>query len=278
MRRPASTRALWALVTSGMLAALAASGCGGGGQAGERSDPFEAVQRDEQAATRRARAEAAPRWEAVSTLRGSGNATKTIRIKPDAVQWRVRWRCTKGGFQVATTTGPAAGEPFGAGRCPGAGEAEAIDTGQVGLAVRTAGSWRAVVEQQVTDPIAEPPLPAMEDEDAKVVASGPFYPIEKRGQGKAVLHRLPGGRLALRLEDFDTFTNTDLFVWLSRAKRPRSTTQALRAKHTEFARLKSTIGDQNYLLPKGTDADSIRSIVIWCEPVRIAYTAATLRR
>ena len=110
-----------------------------------------------------------------------------------------------------------------------------------------------------------------------MVASGRLYPIERRGRGKAVLYELPSGRLALRLEDFETSANTDLFVWLSEAERPRTTKQALRSEHTEFALLKSTIGDQNYLLPKNADADSIGSIVIWCQPIRIAYTAATLR-
>ena len=66
-------------------------------------------------------------------------------------------------------------------------------------------------------------------------------------------------------------------MWLSEAARPRTTKQAVRADHREFAPLKATIGSQNYLLPKDADADSIRSIVIWCEPVRIAYTAAALR-
>ncbi len=257
--------------------ALAASGCGGD-DAGDRPDPFEAVAQNEQASNQRARAQAAPRWERVATLRGSGDAMEAVRIEPEAIQWRVRWRCSEGGFQISQKPAPDEGNPLGSGRCPGEGEAEAIDTGELQLAVRTGGRWEAVVEQQVTDPISEPPLPGMEARDAEVVASGPFYEIEKRGRGKAVLHELPDGRLALRLEDFATFNNTDLFVWLSEDERPRTTKEALRSEHTEFAVLKSTIGDQNYLLPENADADEIRSIVIWCEPVRIAYTAATLER
>jgi hypothetical protein len=54
--------------------------------------------------------------------------------------------------------------------------------------------------------------------------------------------------------------------------------QANRAPHTVLRGLKSTLGDQNYVLPAGTRAGRVRSIVIWCEPIRIAYTAATLRR
>jgi hypothetical protein len=118
----------------------------------------------------------------------------------------------------------------------------------------------------------------MEAEGAEVVASGDFYPIDERGEGRAVLHELPSGRLALRLEGFGTLNNTDLFVWLSEARRPRTSQQALRSDYTELAPLKSTIGDQNYLLPEDADADDIRSIVIWCQPVRNAYTAAALER
>jgi hypothetical protein len=42
--------------------------------------------------------------------------------------------------------------------------------------------------------------------------------------------------------------------------------------------LKATRGEQNYLLPAGLRADRVRSVVVWCVPVRIAYTAAALRR
>ncbi len=268
-----SARAVTAVLATAM---AAAAGCGGE-DAGEAPDPFTAVEQNEQANSARVRSEAAPRWESVTTLRGSGDATKTVRIDPDAVQWRVRWRCSKGRFQVSQKPAPDEGNPLGSGRCPGEGEAEAIDTGELELAVQTEGRWRAVVQEQVTDPVAEPPLPAMKAKDAKVLAKGRFYDVERRGRGTAALHELPNGRLALRFEDFSTSNNTDLFVWLSEAARPRTTKQALRSDHQEFALLKATLGSQNYLLPKDADADSIRSIVIWCEPIRIAYTAAALR-
>ncbi|MBA3746209.1 MAG: hypothetical protein H0W96_01790 [Solirubrobacterales bacterium] len=57
----------------------------------------------------------------------------------------------------------------------------------------------------------------------KVLARGSFYKIERKGRGSATLYRLPGGRLALRMADFATESNTDLFVWLSEARRPRTT-------------------------------------------------------
>jgi glutathione S-transferase len=67
-------------------------------------------------------------------------------------------------------------------------------------------------------------------------------------------------------------------VWISSSPRPRTTRQALRSAHRQFASLKSTLGDQNYLLPANVTAADVRSIVIWCEPVQIAYTAASLAR
>jgi len=258
------------------VAAAVTAGCGGE-EASKGPDPFTAVEQNEQAKSARDRTQAAPRWERVATLRGSGDSRETIRIDSDAVQWRVRWTCSKGRFEVGQSPAPDEGNPLGGGSCPGQGEATTIDTGDLGLSVRTKGRWRAVVEQQVTDPIAEPPLPAMRAKDAEVVARGRFYPLERRGRGTALLYELANGRFALRLEGFRTSNNTDLFVWLSEAARPQTTKQALRADHEEFAVLKATIGSQNYLLPEGTDPESVRSIVIWCEPIRIAYTAAALR-
>lgn len=264
---------------SALAAALAtsvvAAGCGDDGSA--RSDPFTKVEQRERGRDASAKDTVAPRWERVTALRGVGSAKRTIRIEPDAVQWRVRWRCRRGDFALSLKPAPTEGNPFATGTCPGDGRAPAIDTGTLTLGVRTRASWSATVEQQVTEPLDEQPLPAMEADGARVVASGRFYPIERRGRGRVDLYKLPGGRLALRLEDFETSSNTDLFVWLSEAKRPRTTRQALRSDHNEFAPLKATGGEQNYLLPKGVEADSLGSIVIWCEPIRIAYTAATLR-
>jgi hypothetical protein len=56
----------------------------------------------------------------------------------------------------------------------------------------------------------------------------------------------------------------------------RSGTAGTALRPTEIALLKSTIGDQNYLLPEDADVDEIDSVVSWCAPVRNAYTAATL--
>ncbi len=259
-----------------LAALIAVSGCGGEDD-DSGPDPFTKVEQRERGRDAKAQATVAPRWEQVTPVRGSGNASRTVQIARDAVQWRVRWRCTLGDFALRLTPPPREGNPLAKGSCAGTGTALSVDTGKLRLGVRTAGPWRATVAQQVTKPLAQPPLPAMKAKRARVLASGRFYPVERRGGGEVDLYRLAGGRLALRFEGFKTSANTDLFVWLSKARRPKTTKQALRSRHNEFAPLKSTGGDQNYLLPKGASAKSVRSIVIWCRPVRIAYTAARLR-
>jgi hypothetical protein len=254
----------------------ALAGCGESEEpAGPAKDPFRAVPD----ATVTAPADrAAPRWEPVTRFSGTGAATHTVDIAERAIQWRVRWRCEPGRFAVVISPAPRSGTARATGTCPGKGEHSWVVSGRRELRVEAAGDWRMEVQQEVDTALHEPPLAAMRSPAAQVLARGEFYKIDRAGRGSAKLYRLPNGRLALRMENFRTEPNTDLFVWLSEARRPRSTVAAFRARHRELAGLKSTLGDQNYLLPRGFDAARARSIVIWCEPVQNAYTAATLTR
>ena len=221
---------------------------------------------------------AAPRWQPLATFTGTGDATRSVAIASDAIQWRARWRCQAGERMTVTIDPrPRSGPASGASDCPGTGRASWVTAGRQRMSVKASGGWRVVVEQEVDTPLHEPPTAAMRADGAQVLARGDFYEIERKGKGRALLYRLPGGRLALRMEDFATDSNTDLFVWLSEAPHPRTTRSSFKADHVELALLKSTLGDQNYLLPKGMDAAKIRSVVIWCAPVQIAYTAAALR-
>ncbi len=44
--------------------------------------------------------------------------------------------------------------------------------------------------------------------------------------------------------------------------------------HWVRGNLKSTVGNQNYLIPADVPVDRVNSVVIWCDPVSIAYAAA----
>ncbi len=218
---------------------------------------------------------AAPRWEGLATFSGTGPSdTPVFDVADGAIQWRVRYRCDAGTLSLATIAPSADPEALARADCPADGEGFAISTGEARLAIQTEGSWRAVVEQQVDTPIDEPPLPAMAS--APVVAEGPFYEIDESGSGTARLYRLADGNQALRLEDFEVFLNTDLVVWLSEAAAPTSSEEAVTAPHVEIAALKSTMGPQNYLVPADLPIEQVRSVIIWCPPIRSAYLAATL--
>jgi hypothetical protein len=140
--------------------------------------------------------------------------------------------------------------------------------------VEATGGWKAIVDQQVDTPLEEAPPPGLAG--APVLAEGAFYPVERDGRGTARIARLPDGRRVLRLEGFEVSQNTDLFVWLSEAVRPRTSEAAIGAPRVEVGNLKSTVGSQNYEIPADLPTERIRSIVIWCAPVQVAYTAAAL--
>ena len=261
-----------AALASAALFLLALGGCGGGGSS-RKSDPFSVV--PQRPVTRVVKA--APRWDPLTRRSGAGNATERFSVARGAIQWRARFSCRGGRLRLLMVSAGNDRKRLGERRCPGRGKGVSISTGPQRLQVLASGPWRLTVEQQVDTPLHEPPLRAMRSPRSSLVSRGGFYPIEGRGKGTALLYRLPNGRLALRLVHFETTANSDLFVWLSTARRPKTSKQAVAAPHVEIAPLRSTLGDQNYLLPRSTNPREVKSIVIWCRPVSIAYTAAEFR-
>jgi len=217
----------------------------------------------------------APRWETVTTLTGTGPAEPpSFPILGDSIQWRARWRCEIGRLQITTDPPPRRPLPLVEGACPAKGEGFAIVTGDVRLRIEASGPWAVVVDQQVDTPLREPPFEGFAT--AAVVGQGPFSPIEKQARGTARLFTRADGTVFLRLEEFEVSNNVDLFVWLSEAVAPKTSADAVAAPHVVLGNLRSTIGDQNYLVPATVPLERVRSVVIWCEPIRIAYGGAPL--
>lgn len=255
-----------------LAAALLAGGCGKAQRhAPPTRDPFAVAGRSSAATAHRA----APRWERVNTLVGNAPRTADFDIARGAIQWRARWSCRRG--RLTLMNRPETPGALANARCPKRGAGVSVSTGPQRLTVTASDAWRVVIEQQVDTPLNEAPLRQMTAPGAHVIGRGRFYPIERRGKGAAIVYRLPGGRLVLRLAGFDTLPNRDLVVWLSPHSRPRTTVEAFRGPHLVLGPLKSTLGNENYVLPAGTTPDEVRSVVIWCVPVRIAYTAAALQ-
>ena len=219
---------------------------------------------------------AAARWETVVTLTGSGpTRTQAFTILAGAIQWRARFSCEGGALRVTTDPPPRRPAAVVDASCPTQGEGFSIVIGAVSLVVEATSAWRLIIDQQVDTPLDEPPLPAMAT--APVLGQGPFYDIEKDSKGTARLFRLPDGTHALRMENFEVNQNTDLFVWLDTAVAPKTSRDAQSAEYWVLGNLKSTVGNQNYLIPADVPINRVNSIVIWCDPVAIAYAAAALR-
>ena len=254
---------------------LALTGCGGGSDGDDDRAPATTTPGGGAPTTAASGPRAAARWETVTTFNGSGPfQSPEFNILPGAIQWRVRYTCSTGAMRITSIPPPRRPAPVVDAACPKEDTGYSIVTGPVRISIEATGQWKAVVDQQVDTPLDEPLLPGMTPE--RVVASGSFYKVEVRGEGAAKLYRLPDGRRILRFENFQTGENTDLFVWLSEARRPMTSSEAVNAPYVEIANLKSTIGTQNYEIPASVPTEKIRSIVIWCQPVAIAYAAAGL--
>jgi hypothetical protein len=217
----------------------------------------------------------AARWETVTTFNGSGAfQTPEFTILPNAIQWRVRVTCTTGTLKINSNPPPRRPGAVLDTTCPKEDTGYSIVTGPVRMQIEATGTWKAVVDQQVDTPLDEPLLPGMTPD--RVIAQGSFYKVEVRGEGTAKLYRMPDGKRILRFENFQTGENTDLFVWLSELPKPANSAQAVGSPHIEISNLKSTIGTQNYEIPANIPTEKIKSIVIWCQPVQIAYAAVAL--
>lgn len=224
--------------------------------------------------------QSAPRWETVTTLRGEGSlTTDAFPILCHAIQWRARWTCPTGHLKAESIPPPRRGEPVIDGGCDGTPVDKhepgySVATGDVRMTIEATGPWEIVIDQQIDTPLQEPLLDGMAE--GKVLGEGQFYDMEMTGKGTARLYQLPTGQHAIRFEHFEVSSNTDLFVWLSEAPNPKTSADAVASPYRQIGNLKSTLGDENFLVPDDLPAEKIKSIVIWCAPVRVAYTGAVL--
>lgn len=216
-----------------------------------------------------------PWWQTLRVLSGSSAATAELPVDRDAIQWRVRWRCQAARRLVIGASTQS--RPIVDAACPGSGIGSGARPGAARLSVAADGPWRLRVEQQLDVPLEEPPLAAMSEPDASRIARGDVYGIDRKGQGRLTLFRLPDRRYALRLDRFYVSPNIDLEIRLSRLRAPRSTREFRRAPSVRIAPLDVTTGSMNVVLASGIDPTRFRSAVIWCPPVASAYAAATLR-
>ena len=271
------------LLAAGLLFATLLIGCGDKAGDGATSAPTTAAtSREAQPPCDEPEQQSAPRWETVTTLRGEGSlTTDAFSVLCHAIQWRARWTCPSGHLKVESIPPPRRGEPVIDEGCDGTPVDKnppgySAKSGDVRLKVEASGPWEIVIDQQIDTPLKEPLLEGMAE--GKILGEGEFYNMEMTGKGTARLYELPSGKHAIRFENFEVSNNTDLFVWLSESTNPKTSVDAVNSPYREIGNLKSTLGDENFLVPDDLPAEKVQSIVIWCAPVRVAYTGAVLTR
>jgi len=217
---------------------------------------------------------AQPRWERVATLTGTGDADRSFAISPRAIQWRTNWSCTAGTFKMSAGRPGQGANVLASSGCPDVGVETSTGRGDGRLQISATGAWTVVVRQQIDTALEEPALAGMTP--SALLSRGRVHGVQKHGEGTVSLYKLPGGRLALRFADFYTSPSPGLRLWLSRAGNVRSTLEARQAKYLDAGVIRSTLGNYNQLLPASVDASEVRSVVVWCPTVLIAFSAAPL--
>lgn len=116
-----------------------------------------------------------------------------------------------------------------------------------------------------------------EPSDIQVIAVGEFVRRSHPGTGVVAVVS-DGEQLILRFdESFATDNGPGLDVYLSTAS-PAETVPAgeFDDDFINLGDLEGNIGSQNYEIPAGTDLTKYRTVVVWCVPFSVAFTAADL--
>ncbi len=127
------------------------------------------------------------------------------------------------------------------------------------------------------DSAAAEPMPG---DAPRVVAAGQFVDADSihKGTGTANLYALPDGSWVLRFEDFRTTNGPALVVYLARHPSPESAGDVTDGGFLSLGELKGNVGNQNYVVPAGTEISDYHSVVIWCELFGVLFSPATLTR
>ena len=121
---------------------------------------------------------------------------------------------------------------------------------------------------------------ASAQEKAQVLEAGTFHGKVHKTSGRATIYKETDGRLVLRLTNFKTSNGPDVHVVLIAAKDADDDANFLKnsTEKLELGVLKGNEGDQNYMIPAGTDLDRFQTVSIYCERFNANFGAAPLRK
>ncbi|WP_430428271.1 DM13 domain-containing protein [Parasphingorhabdus sp.] len=98
----------------------------------------------------------------------------------------------------------------------------------------------------------------------------------KTGDGTVTLVRNADGSATLTFQDFKVSRGPDLRVWLSDADTIIKSRDVKQSQYVEISKLKSSKGDQSYVIPASALAQGLDQVVIWCKPFGVLFASAKL--
>jgi hypothetical protein len=107
---------------------------------------------------------------------------------------------------------------------------------------------------------------------ATVLGSAQFVEVAHAGDGTATFVTRDDGTTLVTLTGFSTDPGPDLFVYLT-TQDPAVDGQI--GDYVDLGRLKGNKGDQQYVIPAGTDLSTYRTVVVWCRAFDVAFVTAT---
>jgi len=134
------------------------------------------------------------------------------------------------------------------------------------------------------DKIMDDPMPTSIPEPTDIdpmvpelLAEGDFYGVDDlhQGSGKALIYQTGEDEYFLRLENFRVTNGPQLHVIMGVDENPYN--HDTLGDYLDLGALKGNIGDQNYIIPAGTNLEKYGSIVIYCVPFRAIFAIAPLR-
>lgn len=110
-----------------------------------------------------------------------------------------------------------------------------------------------------------------------LLSEGDFYGVDDfhQGSGEALIYQTPDGGYFLRLENFEVTNGPQLHVILGVDDNPYN--HDTLGDYLDLGPLKGNIGDQNYVIPAGTDLSAYGSVVIYCVPFRAIFAIAPIK-
>ena len=125
-----------------------------------------------------------------------------------------------------------------------------------------------------------PVVKSMSDSSAEVrkLKEGSFKDADAfhKGSGQAIIYTTPDGGHLLRLENLDVTNGPALHVVLSPHDDPTRSEEVKLPGYADLGDLKGNRGNQNYPIPADVDLAGIKSVVIYCYPFAVVFSAATL--